>query len=96
MAPSGALLNVQRGQNGTTPAAHAAGTVVVLISACVGDCNNDGGAVTLDEVVTMVDIAFGHTPLAACQAGDANHDGQITVDELLRAVNNALTGCPGV
>jgi len=29
-----------------------------------------------------------------CAAGDANLDGVITVDEIIRAVNNALTGCP--
>jgi hypothetical protein len=28
-----------------------------------------------------------------CEAGDANHDDQITVDEILTAVNNALNGC---
>jgi hypothetical protein len=29
-----------------------------------------------------------------CDAGDANHDGHITVDEIITAVNSALTGCP--
>ena len=33
--------------------------------------------------------------LAMNTAGDANHDGQITVDEILTAVNNALNGCDG-
>jgi hypothetical protein len=28
-------------------------------------------------------------------AGDTNHDDQITVDEILTAVNNALNGCGG-
>ncbi|HEX7408844.1 MAG TPA: hypothetical protein VF515_14510 [Candidatus Binatia bacterium] len=42
----------------------------------------------------MVNIALGNTPLLNCEAGDANHDGQITVDEILTAVNNALNGCP--
>jgi len=51
--------------------------------------------VTVDEILTMVNIAFGNTPVTACDAGDANHDGQITVDEILTAVNNALTGCGG-
>ncbi|HXQ20365.1 MAG TPA: hypothetical protein VN812_01740 [Candidatus Acidoferrales bacterium] len=50
---------------------------------------------TVDEILTMVNIAFGNTPVTACDAGDANHDGQITVDEILTAVNNALTGCGG-
>ena len=61
---------------------------------CVGDCNGDG-TVTVDEILTMVNIALGNTPVTACEAGDANHDGQITVDEILTAVNNALNGCGG-
>jgi hypothetical protein len=28
-----------------------------------------------------------------CLAGDANVDQQVTVDEILTAVNNALNGC---
>jgi hypothetical protein len=59
---------------------------------CVGDCNSDGH-VTVDEILTMVNIALGNSAVTTCQAGDANHDGHITVDELLTAVNNALTGC---
>ncbi|MGD0947340.1 MAG: hypothetical protein ABSA52_07900 [Candidatus Binatia bacterium] len=38
----------------------------------------------------MVNIALGSTPVTACDAGDANHDGQITVDEIVTAENNAL------
>jgi hypothetical protein len=60
---------------------------------CVGDCGGDG-LVTVDELLTMVNIALGNAPLAECQAGEANADGQITVDEILTAVNNALNGCP--
>jgi len=59
---------------------------------CVGDCNGNG-QVTVDEILTLVNIALGSTPLTTCQAGDANHDGQITIDEILTAVNNALNGC---
>jgi len=59
---------------------------------CVGDCDGNG-QVTVDEILTMVNIALGSTPVTACDAGDANHDGQITIDEILTAVNNALNGC---
>lgn len=38
----------------------------------------------------MVNIALCVTPISACEAGDANHDGQITVDEILRAVSATL------
>jgi hypothetical protein len=64
---------------------------------CVGDCNNDQ-SVTVDELLRMVNIAFGNAGVDTCGAGDANHDGEITVDEILEiltAVNNALTGCSG-
>jgi hypothetical protein len=59
---------------------------------CVGDCNGDG-TVTLDDILTMVNIALGNTLVTTCEAGDANRDGEITVDEILTAVNNALNGC---
>jgi hypothetical protein len=68
-------------------------TVTATPLACIGDC--DGGrTVTVDEILTMVNIALGHTPVPVCKAGDANGDGQITVDEILTAVNNALNRCP--
>ena len=57
-----------------------------------GDCSG-GGEVTVDEILTMVNIALGNAPLLDCEAADANHDGQVTVDEILTAVSNALNGC---
>jgi photosystem II stability/assembly factor-like uncharacterized protein len=61
--------------------------------ACWGDC--DGlGVVTVDELLTLVNIALGNIPTSDCKAGDVSGDGQITVDEILTAVNNALSGCP--
>jgi len=41
----------------------------------------------------MVNIALGNAPISDCLPGDANQDGQVTVDEILTAVNNALNGC---
>lgn len=60
--------------------------------ACVGDCNRNG-AVTVDELLTGVNIAIGTLPLDHCALFDADGNGTVTVDELLRAVNNALNGC---
>ncbi len=60
---------------------------------CVGDCVGDQH-VTVDELVTMVNIALGNAEMSACENGDDNEDGQITVDEILTAVNVALNGCP--
>lgn len=59
---------------------------------CAGDCNGDG-QVTVDEILTLVNIALGDAQAADCESGDVNHDGQITVDEILTAVTNALNGC---
>ncbi|HEX7410270.1 MAG TPA: hypothetical protein VF515_21830 [Candidatus Binatia bacterium] len=61
-------------------------------STCVGDCDGNG-SVTVDEILTMVNIVLGDAPLLNCEAADANHDGQVTVDKIFTAVNNALNGC---
>jgi len=68
--------------------------LVAQVSGCSGDCNGDG-VVTVNELLTMVNLALGNADAATCLSGDANHDGQITIDEILGAVNNALTGCNG-
>jgi hypothetical protein len=88
----GELTNVQRGMNGTTCVEHLAGAPVILISACVGNCNAEAD-VTVDEILTMVNIALGNARLLNCEAADSNHDGHVTIDEILTAVNNALNGC---
>jgi hypothetical protein len=61
---------------------------------CVGDCDGSGD-VTVNELITMVNIALGNTALSACPVGDADGSGEITVNEIIAAVNNALTGCGG-
>jgi hypothetical protein len=68
-------------------------TVLVNTSAvCTGDC--DGlGTVTVNEIITMVNIALGSASVDSCKAGDADHSGTITVNEIIAAVNNALSGC---
>jgi pseudomonalisin len=63
-----------------------------VAAACAGDCNGDG-VITIDEVVTGVDIALGVAPLSQCSGLDANGDGLVTVDELLQAVRRVLNGC---
>jgi Big-like domain-containing protein len=71
------------------------GTVSLTVSAltgCVGDCNGSG-MVTIDELVTGVDMALNDLPSSHCPAFDANGDGRIRVEELVMAVNAALGGC---
>lgn len=67
-------------------------TLTVTPRPCVGDCDGSGD-VTINELLTMVNVALENTPLTACVAGDADRNGQITIDEVLTAVNNALNGC---
>jgi hypothetical protein len=81
-----------RGISGGAPG-DVYGAFVSPLSACVGDCSTDG-QVTVNEIITMVNIALGSADVSICLAGDANNDGQITVDEILKAVNYALSGCP--
>jgi hypothetical protein len=64
---------------------------------CVGDCEGIG-QVSVADLVRMVNIALGLQSLcpdgnAGCLAGDADCDCDITVDEVILAVNNALRGC---
>ncbi len=61
--------------------------------ACTGDCDGSG-EVTVDELITMVNIDLGTSPLSACPAGDADGSGDITINEIIQAVNFALTSCP--
>jgi hypothetical protein len=76
-----------------TPTVPASPTPTNTIVPCIGDCDGSGD-VTVNELITLVNIALGNAPLSACVAGDADHSGEITIDEILRAVNNALGSCP--
>ncbi len=75
-----------------TPSPPSIPTASVTPAVCVGDCNHDG-AVTVDELVTGVNMALGGLPLDQCPVFDADGNGEVTIDEILRAVNNALNGC---
>ena len=61
-------------------------------AACVGDCDGDG-AVTVAEVVRLVNVALQLTAVETCPAGDADGNGAVTIDELITAVGAALAGC---
>jgi len=64
----------------------------VPTAVCVGDCDGNG-RVTIDELLTLVNIALGDTGAGNCLNADVNMDMQITIDEILAAVHNALTEC---
>ena len=61
-------------------------------AACVGDCDGSGD-VTVNELITMVNIALGSAPLSSCPVGDADGNGDIAINEIIVAVNNALGVC---
>src|SRR5688572_30525178 len=66
-----------------------------IAAACVGDCDARG-VVSVADVIKGVRIALGEAPADLCQRIDANGDGEVTIDELVKAVDNALVGCPTV
>ena len=77
-----------------TAGAVLAGCVTAAAApACVGDCDG-GDDVTVNEIITMVNIALGNAEVADCSAGDADGRGDITIDEIIAAVGNALATCP--
>ena len=64
---------------------------------CMGDCSGDG-QVTIDELITMVNMALGAAATASCPSGlppaDAvSPDTGSTIAAIVTAVNNALDGC---
>ena len=62
-------------------------------SPCVGDCDGSN-EVTINEIISGVNIALENAPLDSCPSFDSNGDQEVTVNELLQAVNAALNGCP--
>ena len=60
--------------------------------ACSGDCDLNG-VVEVNELVLDVGISLENVSLARCVAGDANGDGAVRIDELVRAVRSALHSC---
>jgi len=71
-------------------------TVTTFAAApCAGDCDASG-QVTVDEILTGVNIALGETEVTACANLDVDADAAVTVDELIQAIDRALTGCSGV
>jgi hypothetical protein len=70
-----------------------AGQVRGLPPECPGDCNEDE-QVTIDEVVTSVNVSGDRIDLELCPAADANADGTVAVDDLVASTGAALRGCP--
>lgn len=60
--------------------------------ACTGDCDDDK-TVSIDELITLVNVALGSASLEVCPNGDRDRDGVIAIDELIRAVGHAVKAC---
>jgi hypothetical protein len=61
---------------------------------CLGDCEGDG-TVAIADLVKGVAIALGMQAVGVCSAMDGDQNGAVAVNELVQAVNNALSACPG-
>src|SRR5262245_56938060 len=59
------------------------------VTVCVGDCNQDR-MVTVDEVVIGVGIALGTLSLATCPEFRGGEPGTVSIDDIIKAVNNVL------
>lgn len=60
---------------------------------CTGDCDGSG-TVSIDDLISGVDVALGKAPGGDCAAADSDGDGQVTIDELIASVNSVRGGCP--
>lgn len=76
----------------TPTATGAPPTATQTIPICAGDCNGDG-KVSIEERRTGVRIALGELGLGFCDPADADDDGVVRVDDLIRAVADAIGPC---
>jgi hypothetical protein len=61
---------------------------------CTGDCREPLGVVTIDEIITCVNIGLERLPGPSCSTCDRNGDSKVTIDELITAVNTGLELLP--
>jgi hypothetical protein len=59
---------------------------------CVGACSV-AGAVTVDDILKLVNISLNLAPPDSCSEGNPN-GGQIETEDLIVALKNLLVGCP--
>ena len=59
---------------------------------CAGDCDGNR-QVAINELLVGVNIITGAAQTSVCSVLDVDADGTITINELIQAVNNALSGC---
>ena len=59
---------------------------------CIGDCNG-GQAVTVDEILILVNIVLGSAQASTCPYGIPS-GAEVDIAVIIQAVNHALTSCP--
>lgn len=74
-----------------TPTEEPTPTPTLVVSSCLGDCDGDG-TVDISELVLSAGIALGTLSPEACTMSDG-FGTELTIDELVRAVRNAIEGC---
>jgi sugar lactone lactonase YvrE len=62
-------------------------------AACTGDCDGDG-LVSINELITGVNIALGNDELRMCSVFATSVLDRVTISDLVRGVAAALEGCP--
>jgi len=77
----------------TAPASTATPENTPTTQLCVGDCSDDD-VVTVDEVITLVNIALGIASPASCTSGLPEGVPVVDVTLIIQAIDNALDGCP--
>ena len=70
----------------------AAAVGQTCVAQCTADCD-DGGTVTVDELLKAVVIALGNASVDACATADRTGDGSVTADELVAGIAVAIRGC---
>jgi hypothetical protein len=64
----------------------------IPVLVCTGDCDGDH-SVTVDEIITLVNIALGSAEASACPNGVPT-GATVDITLIIQAVNNALSTCP--
>ncbi len=84
---AGLALSVRGGGDDPRTVAEA-----VLPPVCFGDCNQFG-EVTVDEIILLVNIVLGSADVYSCPSLAGQPP---AINDIIRAVNNALIGCPPI
>src|SRR4029453_5680349 len=66
-------------------------TSSVRAQTCVGDCGGTG-MVRINDLILGVNISLGLQPADACPPFQ-NAEGEVTIAQLIKGVNNSLGGC---